>query len=672
MRSAGVPEPPPFPGAPPRSPSLSQQTPPVPAAPVVPVAEPPQVRGTRHQAAREFLRNEPLHELPAVTVPGGLVTITASAEALFKAIAPTKQMFYRAGGVVELINEGEGYTVNQLIPAAAQSRFEKYVRFVKENKLKITGLSVPARTIINEATATKYLYSEACRTCLPPLNGIIHCALMIERDNQLHRLTHGYDDTTGLFVTSRQQPEVVTLEQAVEFLTGMLDEFDFVTPGDRSRAIASLLTPALKLGGFIKGRVPVDVAEANVSQSGKTYRQRMVGALYNQKLGVVVQKAGGAGSMEETFNDLLIKGRVFIQFDNVKGKLNSPFLESYMTAEDSFSARIPYAAPVQIDPSKFIVFISSNGFEATKDLANRASIIRIRRRDNYQFRTHNGKDVLQLLFELHPLFIGCVFAVVEEWHRRGKLRTNELRHDLREWCQSLDWIVQNIFHAAPLMDGHQEAKERATSPQLTWLREVAIKLNEQHKLNRTITASAIADLCLEEHIELPGLPAEKQTREEGLKQVGRIMSRLFGEDRNELIIEEFRVVRRQMTSASEAGNTQTLKTYTFSLLSGAGGSQQAPAPPVPPSSSTTTPSEPPSNLRIANLAPAPAARGEDEPRPPELPLPPPMPVQPPPPPPAPRPVLPQQNPATVRTAGGKKRRRRRSGGDDPLSFAYGR
>ncbi|MEI6782853.1 MAG: hypothetical protein WCQ21_18250, partial [Verrucomicrobiota bacterium] len=43
-----------------------------------------------------------------VTVPGGPVTITESAEALFRAIALKKQLFYRGGVVVELVNEDEG------------------------------------------------------------------------------------------------------------------------------------------------------------------------------------------------------------------------------------------------------------------------------------------------------------------------------------------------------------------------------------------------------------------------------------------------------------------------------------------------------------------------------------------------------------------------------------
>ena len=522
-----------------------------------------------HQrAALDFLKHEGGEEGHAdpvvnVTVPGGPVTITESAEALFRAIAPKKQLFYRGGVVVELVNEDEGYTVQVLDAVAAQSRFEKYLRFSKNTR--VGNLNMPTPTTISETTAKQYLKSEARRNLLPKLNGLLHCPLMVEKDGRLHRVDQGYDDTTGFFVASAQRTEKMQLVEAVELLSGLLNDFDFVTPGDRSRAIASLLTPALKLGGLIKGSVPVDVAESNASQSGKTYRQRMVAALYNQKPAVVTKKAGGVGSMEETFSDHLIRGKVFIQFDNVRGKLDSQYLESFLTAEGTFPARIPFMPPVMIDPSKFIVFISSNGFQATKDLTNRASIIRIRKREGHQFRTLDGKDMVQLMFLWQPILMGSVFAVVEEWHRRGKPKTNETSHDFHEWCQSLDWIVQNIFQGAPLMNGHQEAKQRAANPNLSFLRVVAIKLNERHRLGQEVSASEMAELCLEDDVEIPGLSPENQTTEQAPRQIGKILGSLFA-DRLELSFDEFRVARRQEWSRSEAGNSITLNRYTFSLV----------------------------------------------------------------------------------------------------------
>ncbi len=169
--------------------------------------------------------------------------------------------------MVELVNEGEGYSVQVLDAVAAQSRFEKYVRFFKNSKVGETVMPVP--TTISEATAKQYLKTDACRNVLPRLNGVLHCPVLIEKDGQLHTIAQGYDETTGFFVTTADQPANYTCEEAVQMLPKLLRDFDFVTAGDRSRAIASFLTPALKLGGLIQGPVPVDVAEANASQSGK-------------------------------------------------------------------------------------------------------------------------------------------------------------------------------------------------------------------------------------------------------------------------------------------------------------------------------------------------------------------------------------------------------------------
>lgn len=54
------------------------------------------------------------------------------------------------------------------------------------------------------------------------------------------------------------------------------------------------------------------------------------------------------GSMEQTFSEHLIKGRPFIQFDNVRRKLESECLESFVTGEGTFNAeqRAPRTSPL--------------------------------------------------------------------------------------------------------------------------------------------------------------------------------------------------------------------------------------------------------------------------------------------------------------------------------------
>lgn len=182
-------------------PASDREVLPLPPLPDIPglVANPPNPL----RAALEFLRHEGEDQGDAdpvvnVTIPGGPVTITESAEALFTAIAPRKQLFYRGGVVVELVNEGEGYTVQVLDAVAAQSRFEKYVRFSKNTRVR--NLNVRTPTTINETTAKQYLRSEACLTLLPKLNGVLHCPFLVEKDGRSHRVDQGYDDATGFFV----------------------------------------------------------------------------------------------------------------------------------------------------------------------------------------------------------------------------------------------------------------------------------------------------------------------------------------------------------------------------------------------------------------------------------------------------------------------------------------
>jgi len=509
--------------------------------------------------------------LPWVTVPGGNVSVTSSAERLFGEIAQHKRLFYQSGFVVELVDEDAGPVIHIVDAAAAVSRFERYVNFAKQRRGDESHLD---RTTITESVAKIYLKSEAARELLPKLKGISNCPMIYEVNGQLHQTEQGYNEQLGLYVTAQDVETNFPIQDAVGLLDATLGNFNFLTPGDRSRAIASYLTPALKLGGFIRDRVPIEVAEANASQSGKTYRQKMVAAIYNQKLAVVTKKTGGVGSMEETFADHLVKGRAFIQFDNVRGKLESQMFESCLTSDGVFTARVPYHGSMPVDPSRFMIYITSNGFEATKDLLNRASFVRIQKRDaGCNFPDYGGLDLLGYMRSIQPLLIGAVFRVIDEWHGQGKPRTNETRHDFREWCQILDWIVQNIFHLAPLMDGHDGARLRAANPSLSFLRTLSLALASRRALDQALTAAAISQICLEESIDIPGVNMEEQTVEQAPMQIGRIMRPLFN-DGETVTFDEFRVERRAEQRTSNEGNNFESYSYVFQLTT-------PPAPPLP-------------------------------------------------------------------------------------------
>jgi hypothetical protein len=201
-----------------------------------------------------------------------------------------------------------------------------------------------------------------------------------------------------------------------------------------------------------------------------------------------------------------------------------------------------------------------------------------------------------MMFELQSVWYGAVLTVIKEWHRQGKQRTKETRHDFREWCQTLDWIVQNIFKAAPLMDDHEEAKERAASPNLTFLRTLAIAVNEDHQLDQSLSATQLVNLCVEKEVEIPGLSEPKQSDvDAGKKQIGTIMGKLFGE-KTELAVEDFQVTKSEENATTDQGNLQVLKRYTFSIIPKA----NTPTPITCPAVTTTNPV--PAPVLPANVA----------------------------------------------------------------------
>ena len=68
-----------------------------------------------------------------------------------------------------------------------------------------------------------------------------------------------------------------------------------------------------------------------------------------------------------------------------------------------------------------------------------------------------------------------------------------MRHDFRDWCQTLDWIVQNILKMPPLMDNHKSTQERMSNPKLVWLRNIALAVQQQKRLRSRVESGLVGE-----------------------------------------------------------------------------------------------------------------------------------------------------------------------------------
>jgi hypothetical protein len=488
-----------------------------------------------------------------IILPGNDLSITQAAESIFSLIAREHRLFYRGGRVQEVVADADGtMRFSPLTPAQFRSRLEQYGS-VHAWRVGEDGRSVLKPTLCPEVTAKALLESQPAQQCLPNVELISKCPILANVNGMPTVLGLGWHPLDGgVYVAGGTTPPTVPIAEAVNALENLLSEFDFATPGDRSRALASLICPAMYFGSWLRGPAPVDFGEADASQSGKTYRQKLVAAIYGEKPNMVVQRNGGVGGLDENLSQKLIDGRPFILLDNLRGPLDSPYLEAILTAPGSIPARVPHRGEIQVDPRRFIFQMTSNGVETTRDLANRASIVRIRKRPSeFLFRAYPEGDLWDHVMANQPYYLGCVFSVITEWVNAGCPKTTETRHHFRPWAQTLDWIVQNIFHAAPLLDGQEEARARVSNSGLTWLRTLFITLRDAGRLSDH-NAIQLAGFCIENDILPPGAKSGSDDMTVA-RSIGKVMAGIF-RDREEVEIDGFKVHRIYRFSGTAGRN----------------------------------------------------------------------------------------------------------------------
>ena len=198
----------------------------------------------------------------------------------------------------------------------------------------------------------------------------------------------------------------MALSEAVGVLNGMISEYDFLTPADKSRALSAVLSPALRYGELLRTHFPVFVFEADKPQAGKGLFAALIQKIYGEAPAIVSIRKG-VGGFDEEFSQALLSGLPFIQFDNIKGHLESQFLEMALTVEFgcTIGARILYRNTIDVDPNRAVLHLTSNSVETSRDFAYRACFIRIRKRPGYAFRRFKEGDLLEHIAANQPLYL---------------------------------------------------------------------------------------------------------------------------------------------------------------------------------------------------------------------------------------------------------------------------
>lgn len=500
-----------------------------------------------------------------IVLPNDHVTFPYAARRLFMMMGSGRELFARGASVVELKRDTSSGERRLEITTAPElrSRIDARGRRVKAVKLtpKDGPQLFPKRCSAD--TATALLATAEATECLPPIELVTNAPVLVEHGGQLLTLGPGYhEEGGGVLVLRGQQPESVPLDQAVRGILELTEDFLFTAPADRARAVAGFIGPAWRSGNLLAGHALINTVEANKSQTGKGYLVALQQAVYGETVHAISQTQGGVGSFDERLAAALIKSLPFVAIDNVRGRLDSTYLESIITSYATAQARVPYRGQVTVNVRRLTFQMTSNGIEATPDLGNRMLITRLLHQPiGYRFKAFAEGGLREYAIARQAFFLGCIHAIVRHWYERGKPR-NDTDHSFREWVGTLDWIVQEVFRLPPLLDGHDAAVARTADRALSWLRALAFAAIERGYAGRYWSASGLHELS-----EMIGLEVPNTRPETPEVQVARIIGKHLGscfKDRDLLLLDSVKVRRhiRQDFSVSQR-KSYDVKTYVF-------------------------------------------------------------------------------------------------------------
>ena len=128
--------------------------------------------------------------------------------------------------------------------AAVSTEFEAVARL-----RKISNKGAEVHAIFHRATAERIITARVFRYALPAIHVISPVPVLIERDGELVQISE-YDRESGVLAQGPPAPDM-TLDDAKLLLDELIADFDFVSPSDRSRALATFVVPALVMTRFV-------------------------------------------------------------------------------------------------------------------------------------------------------------------------------------------------------------------------------------------------------------------------------------------------------------------------------------------------------------------------------------------------------------------------------------
>jgi len=431
-------------------------------------------------------------------VKGELPRVVNEAEAAL--IDLGREIYQRGGQIVRPIlqrlrasddRETQGW---QLIPVTAPDlglTLTCAARFFKFDARGKNWVPTDAPGNVTEA----YLAS-AGRWKLPVLTGITG-APFLRPDNSLCEAP-GYDAATGLlykpactFPPVPAKPTKDDAKAALELLESLIGTFPFITPADRTVALAAILTA---LDRHSMESAPLFAFTAPTAGTGKSKLVDIVSVLATGHLASVTSQGNSEQELEKRLGAELLAGSAIVSIDNCEHPLESAFLCSVLT-QQTVNVRILGQSKQQKTPSNATIFATGNNLTIVGDLTRRTLLCSMDAECEHPEQREFDCDAVDIAKARRGELVTAALTVLKAWHLSGAKGTKPFG-SFETWSHRIRDALLWLGCDDPCDTIH---KVKGEDPQVAALTAVMAQWHEHIGLQREVTVQEVINHSLNAH-----------------------------------------------------------------------------------------------------------------------------------------------------------------------------
>ena len=239
-------------------------------------------------------------------------------------------------------------------------------------------------------------------------------------------LTPGFDEQTGVlllpggtFPEVSDTPSAKDVENAVKALLDPLRDFPFVKPGDKSAALAGMITPIARPA--FPGPAPMFVTKSAVQGEGKTLLADVTGATGTGRVPPKMAYPRDDAEMVKCVVAVAIEALPIVLFDNATGTIRSGALAEALTTT-RWIGRLLSRNKTYDGPLNTIWYMTGNNLTFGTDIARRICVSSIdagledpESRSGFRY-TNLRRQVLSV----RPALVAATLTILRAYHVAGR------------------------------------------------------------------------------------------------------------------------------------------------------------------------------------------------------------------------------------------------------------